>query len=253
MMYLLEEYVRLFDIFCIDYLEELPTNIRRKQGIINVSIFCKKLRPQFKELITYFFNDEKKFERLVISLGRKLYKNDLSIAFIVDVINTTLFKIINYINTEHLPNHLIEHANQFMRKFTNLIALGFILESLPEKERKLEAKLSSSIAKSLLVHFSRLKNVLKNEDYQIKKLPDCPIMHYIRSLEFKIVCHKLEICKEASRLHSLIHTYLKLFRTYFNERKYLPAYLILITVYFLFEKLGEIFNNVESAKKKHIS
>jgi EAL domain-containing protein (putative c-di-GMP-specific phosphodiesterase class I) len=59
----------------------------------------------------------------------------------------------------------------------------------------------------------------------------------------------LEICKEATRLHSLIHTYLKLFRTYFNERKYLPAYLILITVYFLFEKLGEIFNNVESAKK----
>jgi EAL domain-containing protein (putative c-di-GMP-specific phosphodiesterase class I) len=136
-----------------------------------------------------------------------------------------------------------------MRKFTNLIALGFILESLPEKERKLEAKLSSSIAKSLLAHFSRLKNVLKNEDYQIKKLPDCPIMHYMRSLEFKIVCHKLEICKEASRLHSLIHIYLKLFKTYFNDKKYLPAYLILITVYFLFEKLGEIFNNIESAKK----
>ncbi|GAB6075920.1 EAL domain-containing protein [Desulfurobacterium crinifex] len=245
----MEEYLKLFDIFCTDYLKELPNNIRKKQGITDVNAFCKEIKPQFKELITYFLNDKENFERLVINLGRKLYRNDLSIAFIIDVINTILFKVINYINTEHLPNHLIEHANQFMQKFTNFVALGFILESLPEKERKLEAKLSSNVAKSLLTHFSRLKSVLENEDYQIEKISDCPITHYMQSLEFRIACHKLDICKETNRIHSLIHTYLKLFRTYFNEEKYLPAYLILITLYFLFEKLGEIFNNIESAKK----
>ena len=246
---LLEEYLKLFDILCVDYLKELPDNIRKKQRIMDVNVFCKEIKPQFKKLITYFLNDKEKFERLVINLGRKLYKNDLSIAFIIDVINTILFKVINYVNTEHLPGNLIEHANKFMQKFTNFVALGFILESFPEKEKKLKAKLSSAITRNLLLHFSRLKGVLREEDYEIERLSNCPITHYMQSLEFKIICHKLDICKETKRIHSLIHTYLRLFKDYFNEKKYLPAYIILITLYFLFEKLGEIFNNIESAKK----
>lgn len=249
MKHLIDEYLKLFDIFCESYLDELSLNIREKQGIIDVSSFCKEIKPQFKELMNYFFNDKKKFERLVINIGRQLYQKDLSIAFIVDIINTLFFKVINYINTEHLPNHLIDYANQFMQKFTNFVALGFILESLPEKEKKLKAKLSSDVAQNLLVHFSRLKSVLLKEDYQVEELANCPITNYMQSLEFKIICHKLDICEESNRIHSLIHTYLKLFKTYFNEEKYLPAYLILITLYFLFEKLGEIFNNIESVKR----
>jgi EAL domain-containing protein (putative c-di-GMP-specific phosphodiesterase class I) len=247
--HVIEEYLKLFDIFCESYLEELPPNVRKKQGIIDVKSFCREKREVFKDLIYSFFNDKKKFEKLTINMGRQLYKNDLSIAFVIDITNTLFFKVINYMNTEHLPNYLIDYVNQFMQKFTNLVALGFILESLPEKEKKLKSKISSESAQNLCTHFSKLKSILLKGDYQFEELANCPITHYMQSLEFRILCPKLDICKEANRIHSLIHTYLKLFKTYFKEEKYLPAYLILITLYFLFEKLGEIFNNIESAKK----
>ncbi len=247
--HIIDEYLKLFDVFCENYLEELPFNGREEQGIIDANIFCKEIKPQFKELIYYFLNDKKKFQKLTTDIGKQLYKNNLSIAFIVDIINTLFFKVINYMNTEHFPNYFIDYANQFMQKFTNFIALGFILESLPEKEKKLKAKLSSDITQNLLAHFSGLKSVLLKEDYQIEELANCPITNYMQSLEFRIICRKLDICKESNRIHSLIHTYLKLFKTYFDKEKYLPAYLILITLYFLFEKLGEIFNNIESVKR----
>ncbi|MEO2069339.1 MAG: EAL domain-containing protein [Desulfurobacteriaceae bacterium] len=243
------EYLKFFDTFCESYLKELSISIREKQGITNVENFCKEIRPKFKELVEYFFSDEERFETTVIEIGKKLYRKNLSIAFIVDIINTLIFKVINYINTEHLPNHLIESTNTFMKKFTNLVALGFILESLPEKKKKLKKKLSSETTSYLLQHFSLLQNVLKKQPSQIPDLKDCPIDQYMKSLEFRIIYHKLEICEESQRIHSLIHTYLNLFETYFKEEKYLPAYLILITLYFLFEKLGEIFNNIETAKK----
>ena len=60
---LLEEYLKLFDILCVDYLKELPDNIRKKQRITDVNAFCKEIKPQFKKLITYFLNDKEKFER----------------------------------------------------------------------------------------------------------------------------------------------------------------------------------------------
>ncbi|WP_163329027.1 EAL domain-containing protein [Desulfurobacterium thermolithotrophum] len=245
----MEEYLKLFDNFCVSYLEELPESIRKKQEITNVKDFCKEIKPQFKELINSYFKDKKRFEKLSIDLGRKLYKKGISIALIIDAVNTILFKIINYINTEHLPENLIEQANQLMEEFMNFIALGFILELLPEKKKKLKQTFNTTPCRDLVNQFSDIEKVFGKEKLPFKEAKNCPITDYIKDLGFRIACNKLEICEEVEKTHHLLHTYFKLFKVYYDKKRYLPLYLILITIYFLFEKLGEMFRSIESAKK----
>ncbi|ADY74103.1 diguanylate phosphodiesterase [Desulfurobacterium thermolithotrophum DSM 11699] len=245
----MEEYLKFFDKFCISDLEELPESIRKKQEITNVKDFCKEIKPQFKELISCYFKNKKRFEKLSIDLGRKLYEKGISIALIVDAVNTILFKIINYINPEHLPKNLIEQANQLMEEFMNFIALGFILELLPEKKKKLEQTFNTTPCRDLVNQFSYIEKVFGEGKPLFKEANDCPVTDYMKDLGFRIACNKLKICEEIEKTHHLLHTYFKLFKVYYDKKRYLPIYLILITIYFLFEKLGEMFRSVESAKK----
>ncbi|TCK03988.1 EAL domain-containing protein [Phorcysia thermohydrogeniphila] len=245
----MDSYSNLFELFCTEYLNELPAGIREKLGIENVESFCKRARPEFERLLQTFQNDRKTFEELVILLGKKLYKSNLSIAFVIDAINTITFKVLNFINTEYLPNELSDEFLNFLKDFPNLIALGYTEESLPEKKNLMLLKHGKREQDKVINHYRTIEEIISGNKKGVPSEKDCPFASYLERLDFQIVCRKLGSCKEAKRIHRLVHIYLELFKNYFSEKKFLAAYLVLVTIYFFLEKLAEFVSSVNTSKR----
>ena len=247
----MDDYAYLFNLFCTEYLKELPSGIRKKLGIKNIEDFCKRAEPEFKNLLKTFQEDRKTFEELVVLLGRRLYRNNLSIAFVIDAINTITFKVLNYINTEHLPTKLSDEFLLFLKDFPNLIALGYTEESLPEKKRLMAIKYGKKEQQKVINHYETIEGIISGDKKPIPE-KECPFKDYLERLDSKIICRKLSNCKEIKRIHKLIHIYLELFKNYFSEKKFLAAYLVLVTIYFFLEKLAEFVVSV-TASRRNIS
>ncbi|RUM43800.1 MAG: hypothetical protein DSY35_02915 [Desulfurobacterium sp.] len=244
----LNNYVHLFEFFCKDYLNSLPTNVREKLGVEDVETFCSEVRPGFTRLLSTYQNDKESFEKLVTELGKNLYRSNLSVAFVIDAINEIIFKVVNFINTEHLPRELIGEFLSFLKDFPNLIALGYIEESLPEKKKLAVLKLNDEKDGKVLTHYSTLKGIVEGKEVPYGE-EECPFKKFFKTLSFQIACQKLNLCGEIKKAHRSIHLYIELFKNCFIKRKFLTGYIVLVTLYFFLEKLAELVSSVNATKK----
>ncbi len=242
----IDDFPGLVDLFCREYVKTISPYVREKLNISDVDLFCRKIDKNYRELLEKFFNDKESFKKSVIYLGKELYRAGFSIAFVVDAINTLIYRILHYINTEKLPRELNEEFLNFMNQFPNLIAYGFILSSVPERKKSLSVE-SGNWVKELLRHIQTIEDIVKGKKIEIPKEKDCSLVKVLNRLDFQVACRKLHVCDELLRNHRLVHAYFALFRDYLNMEKYLPAYLVLDSIFFLVERIYESFTNLFSS------
>ncbi len=241
----IDDFPGLVNDMCQEYVKTLSPYVREKLNISDIDTFCRKIDRGYRQLLQKFLEDKESFKRSVIHLGEELYQSGFSIAFVVDAINTLIYRILHHINTEKLPRELNEEFINFINQFPNLIAYGFILSSIPDRKKTLSIE-SGNWIDGLVKHLDVITKIVKGETFEIPKEEDCLLVSIFNRMDFKISCKKLNICEELLRNHRLVHAYFALFRDYLSLEKYLPAYLVLDSIFFLIERIYESITNLSS-------
>ena len=246
---MLESFLELFNLFCRSYVEKLPSDIKRELGIEDTELFCSNAQLWFGRFAENFRTDRKSYNSQAVELGKRLYRKGLTIAFVIDAVNEVVFNALNFINTEKLPFSLSEEVVELTRELPNLLSLGFIYESIDDKEALINAFQIKELKESLAYHFGNLRDVISGRPLSKHKIENCPFLDYLNSIVFGVLCRKGDLCKETKSIHSNIHKLMGIFKGYFQMGKYLPAYITLLTVFHLLEKLSAVVSSVESNRK----
>ena len=241
----IEEFPGLIEKLCKEYLNTLSPFVREKLNIIEAEHFCREVDRYYKELLNLSVNSPQEFKESVVELGRELYRKNLTIAFVVDAINSLTHRILQYIHTEKLPFELSEEFLKFINKFPNLIAYGFILESIPDREKALSTS-SKSLGNEISKHLKILKEFIGKRKTDSLDSTHCLTLEPLERLDFRISCKKLDICEKINKTHELLHVYINLLKDYLSHGKFLAGYLVLEDVFFLIERLYENLLSLES-------
>jgi len=241
----IEEFPGLIEKLCKEYLNTLSPFVREKLNIIEAKHFCREVDRYYKELLNLSVNSPQEFKESVVELGRELYRKSLTIAFVVDAINSLTHRILQYIHTEKLPFELSEEFLKFINKFPNLIAYGFILESIPDREKALSTS-SKSLGNEISKHLKILKEFIGKRKTDSLDSTHCLTLEPLERLDFRISCKKLDICEKINKTHELLHVYINLLKDYLSHGKFLAGYLVLEDVFFLIERLYENLLSLES-------
>jgi len=245
---MIKEYTGLFNTFCEKYIESLPKEVIKILQIGNVKEFCRNADIWFNLLVESFYRDREKFNSMLFDLGVDLYRRGVSIAFVVDAINSITYEVLRYIHDEKLPFRLSEEFVEVFREVPNLIAYGFIAESIEKKEELLNSIPEEEVKSAFKHHFLSIRGIVKGKEEGIE-LDSCPLKRIFEEVSFRIACKRLQICEDIKRIHRLVHLYLSTFSKYIKQEKYLSAYLILVSVFFFLEKLSASVRNVNTTKR----
>ncbi|MEO2083754.1 MAG: hypothetical protein ABGX12_07005, partial [Desulfurobacteriaceae bacterium] len=245
---MIKEYTGLFTTFCEKYIESLPEEVIRILQIGDVKEFCRNANFWFDSLVESFYKEKEKFKEMLIQLGVNLYRKGVSIAFVVDAINTITYEVLRYIHDEKLPFKLSEEFIEIFREIPNIIAYAFIKESIEKKEELLKAIPEEEVREAFKYHFSRIREIINRKNTKLDA-EGCPLKKKIDEIAFKIACKKLQICEEVERSHNLIHLHLSTFSKYVLQGKFLSAYLLLVSIFFLLEKLSTTVRNINTTRK----
>ncbi len=245
---MIKEYTGLFTTFCEKYIESLPEEVIRILQIGDVKEFCRNANFWFNSLVESFYKEKEKFKEMLIQLGVNLYRKEVSIAFVVDAINAITYEVLRYIHDEKLPFKLSEEFIEIFREIPNIIAYAYIKESIEKKEELLKAIPEEEVRKAFKYHFSRIREIINGENTKLD-VEECPLKQITDEIAFKIGCKKLQICEEVERIHNLIHLHLSTFGKYVLQGKFLSAYLLLVSIFFLLEKLSTTVRNINTTRK----
>jgi hypothetical protein len=212
----IEEFPGLIEKLCKEYLNTLSPFVREKLNIIEAKHFCREVDRYYKELLNLSVNSPQEFKESVVELGRELYRKNLTIAFVVDAINSLTHRILQYIHTEKLPFELSEEFLKFINKFPNLIAYGFILESIPDREKALSTS-SKSLGNEISKHLKILKEFIGKRKTDSLDSTHCLTLEPLERLDFRISCKKLDICEKINKTHELLHVYINLLKDYLSH------------------------------------
>ena len=241
----IEKFPGLIEKLCKEYVNTLSHFVREKLNILETENFCKEVDRYYKKLLDLSVKSPQEFKDSVVELGRELYRKNLTIAFVVDAINALTHRILQYIHTEKLPFELSEEFLKFINQFPNLIAYGYILESIPDREEALSTS-SKSWGNEISKHLKILKELISKRETSSLNSTPCLALEPLDRLDFKISCKKLDICEKINKTHELLHVYLNLLKDYLNHSKFLAGYLVLEDVFFLLERLYENLSSLES-------
>ena len=212
----IEEFPGLIEKLCKEYLNTLSPFVREKLNIIEAKHFCREVDRYYKELLDLSVNSPQEFKESVVELGREFYRKSLTIAFVVDAINSLTHRILQYIHTEKLPFELSEEFLKFINKFPNLIAYGFILESIPDREKALSTS-SKSLGNEISKHLKILKEFIGKRKTDSLDGTHCLTLEPLERLDFRISCKKLDICEKINKTHELLHVYINLLKDYLSH------------------------------------